>query len=157
MTTDTPPIGPAPARPASPADRASTAPLHTIKRPTAKTKLGGVAVVCAKCAKRQGLRPKEIRGLLKDAYRDLAPVQAGKAGKRRKLAILESGCLGPCPKRSVAVATGASLAEGRVLLLDPQAGVAGARAALLPEFGPNAGLAPRSAAAGAGEDPAGTP
>lgn len=154
MTTDFRPIGPSPARPSLPADASPAVRPAPIKRPTAKTKLGGVAVVCAKCAKRQGLRPKEIRRLLRDAYRDLASAQAG---KRRKLAILESGCLGPCPKRSVAVATGASLAEGRVLLLDPQAGVAGARAALLPEFGPNAGLAPRSAAAGAGEDPAGTP
>jgi hypothetical protein len=129
------------------------------KPATAKTKFGGIAVVCAKCAKRQGLRPKEIRGLLRDAYHDLGPdpAETGKTGKRRKLRILESGCLGPCPKRSVAVATGASLAAGRVLLIDPQAGVAGARAALLPEFGPNAGLAARGDAIEAGEDPPGPP
>ncbi len=66
--------------------------------------------------------------------------------------MIESGCLGPCPKRAVAVATGASLAEGRVLLLDPADGVAGARAALLPEFGPIARLAAGADNGGAGDD-----
>jgi hypothetical protein len=146
MMTSPRPNGPAPG------------PISPVKTATAKTRIGGLAVVCAKCAKRQGLRPKEVRNLLRDAYRDLGPASApGKGGKRRKLRILESGCLGPCPKRSVAVATGASLAAGRVLLLDPGAGVAGARAALLPEFGPNAGLAAPLDPTGPGEDPPGSP
>jgi hypothetical protein len=124
-----------------------------------------LAVVCAKCAKRQGLRPKAVRALLKDAYRDLRPAPAagsrgakggGKKGdKGRKLCVVESGCLGPCPKRAVAVATAASLAAGRVLLLDPRAGAEGARAALLPEFGPNGGLA--GPPDNAGDDPPSTP
>ncbi len=148
MTTSPRPNGPVPGK--NPLNKGLPG-----RTATAKTKIGGLAVVCAKCAKRQGLRPKEVRNLLRDAYRDLGPGPT--AGKRRKLRILESGCLGPCPKRSVAVATGASLAAGRVLLLDPGAGVAGARAALLPEFGPNAGLAAPLDPAGPGEDPPGSP
>ncbi len=96
------------------------------KVPAAKTKFGGVAVVCAKCAKRQGLRPKALRALLRDAYRTVSPAperrEGKEKGKARKLCVVESGCLGPCPKHAVAVATGASLAAGRVLLLDPKAG-----------------------------------
>lgn len=120
-------------------------------RPTgrsAKTKLTEIVVVCSKCAKRQGLRGRDLRALLKKAGKPAA--QDGGAGRRRKLCVVESGCLGPCPKRAVAVATGASLAAGRVFLLDPAAGPAEARAAVLdpvlprraiPEFGPNTALA----------------
>ncbi len=113
---------------------------------SAKTQLTEIVVVCSKCAKRQGLKPRAVRALLKKAGK-----QDGKdaAGARRKLCIVESGCLGPCPKRAIAVATGASLAAGRVVLLDPAAGPAEALAALLhplpgrrpPEFGPNTALA----------------
>lgn len=115
---------------------------------TAKTKLSEIVVVCSKCAKRQGLRGRDLRALLKKAGKRAA--RDGGGGRRRKLCIVESGCLGPCPKRAVAVATGASLAEGRVVLLDPAAGPAEALAAVLnpvlprrrvPEFGPNTALA----------------
>lgn len=123
----------------------------TSKTRSAKSKFAGLAVVCAKCAKRQGLPAKAIRKLLKEAHAGLAPALEGKA-KRRKLCVIESGCLGPCPKRAVAVATGASLARGRVLLLDPEAGIEGARAALLPEFGPIAPLAAGADTGGAGDD-----
>lgn len=114
---------------------------------SAKTKLTEVVVVCSKCAKRQGLRPRAVRALLKKA----AKQDARAAGSRRKLCIVESGCLGPCPKRAIAVATGASLAAGRVILLDPEAGAADALTAVLsparpnrtsPEFGPITALAP---------------
>ncbi|MCJ2011394.1 hypothetical protein [Methylobacterium sp. J-076] len=123
------------------ARRAGVAPSGPKPVRMAKSKFGGLAVVCAKCAKRQGLPAKAVRKLLKDAYADLLPTGGGGKGKGRKLCVIETGCLGPCPKRAVAVATGASLAAGRVLLLDPAAGREGARAALLPEFGPIAGLA----------------
>ncbi|MEL6060772.1 MULTISPECIES: hypothetical protein [unclassified Methylobacterium] len=114
---------------------------------SARTKLTEVVVVCSKCAKRQGLRPRAVRALLKKAGKQ-AP--RDEAAGRRKLCIVESGCLGPCPKRAIAVATGASLASGRVVLLDPEAGPADALAAVLapapprrpsPEFGPNTALA----------------
>uniref|UniRef100_UPI0005B279E9 hypothetical protein n=1 Tax=Methylobacterium sp. B34 TaxID=95563 RepID=UPI0005B279E9 len=87
---------------------------------TAKTKLSEIVVVCSKCAKRQGLRGRDVCALLKKAGKRAA--RDGGGGRRRKLRIVESGCLGPCPKRAVAVANGASLAEGRVVLLDPPPG-----------------------------------
>ena len=111
---------------------------------TAKTNLSEIVVVCSKCAKRQGLRGRDLRALLKKAGKRAA--RDGGAGRR----IVESGCLGPCPKRAVAVATGASVAAGRVVLLDPAADAAEALAAVLnpvlprravPEFGPNTTLA----------------
>ncbi|MEE7450098.1 hypothetical protein MRF4_21080 [Methylobacterium radiotolerans] len=115
---------------------------------SAKTKLSEMVVVCSKCAKRQGLRGRDLRALLKKAGKRAA--RDGGSGRRQKLCIVESGCLGPCPKRAVAVATGASLAAGRVVLLDPAAEPAEALAAVLnpvlprravPEFGPNTALA----------------
>lgn len=115
---------------------------------SAKTKVTEIVAVCSKCAKRQGLRPSSLRALLKKAGKRSAK---DAAGGRRKLCVVETGCLGPCPKRAVAVATGASLAAGRVVLLDPEAGPAEALAAILapvlprrapPEFGPNTALAP---------------
>ncbi|MCJ2054561.1 hypothetical protein [Methylobacterium sp. J-070] len=115
---------------------------------SAKTKLTEIVVVCSKCAKRQGLPAGHMRALLKKAAKRAA--RDAPSGRRGKLRIVESGCLGPCPKRAVAVATGASLAAGRVLLLDPEADPRDALAAVLhpplprrpvPEFGPNTPLA----------------
>ncbi|SFL17963.1 hypothetical protein [Methylobacterium pseudosasicola] len=128
-----------------PGDRPAGRPALTR---SAKTKLAEVVVVCAKCAKRQGLRPRAVRAMLKGAAKQAA--KDGLLTGRTKLCIVESGCLGPCPKRAVAVATGASLAEGRVVLLDPEAAPQDALAAVLrpvlprrraPEFGPNTPLA----------------
>jgi len=99
------------------------------KTQLAKTKLTEVVVVCAKCAKRQGLRPRAVRALLKGAAKQAA--KDGLLADRTKLCIVESGCLGPCPKRAVAVATGASLAAGRVVLLDPDSKPEEALAAVL--------------------------
>ena len=119
-----------------------------LSKTLAKTKLTEVVAVCGKCAKRQGLRPRAVRALLKRAGKQAA--KDGRTGSRTKLCIVESGCLGPCPKRAVAVATGASLAAGRVVLLDPGASPEEALAAVLqpgrlgrpaPEFGPNTALA----------------
>lgn len=105
---------------------------------SAKTKFTEVVVVCSKCAKRQGLHPRAVRALLKKAGKKAAKVHPAKdaAGGRRKLCIVESGCLGPCPKHAIAVATGASLAAGRVVLLDPEAGPAEALAAVLDPMPP---------------------
>ncbi len=106
-----------------------SAKTNSAKTSSAKTKLTDIVVVCSKCAKRQGLRGRDLRGLLKKGAKQVA--RDGGAGRRRKLCIVESGCLGPCPKRAVAIATGASLAAGRVVLLDPAAGPAEALAAVL--------------------------
>ncbi|MGU3540307.1 hypothetical protein [Methylobacterium sp. A54F] len=100
---------------------------------TAKAKFGEVVLVCRKCAKRQRLGRGDLRSLVKDA--------AKRAQPRRRVRVLETGCLGPCPKRLVAVATGASVAAGRIVLLDPAATPEAVAAALLPDFGPKAGLA----------------
>ncbi|GJE57952.1 (2Fe-2S) ferredoxin domain-containing protein [Methylobacterium trifolii] len=100
---------------------------------TAKAKFAGIVAVCTKCAKRQGLPKRAVRDSLK------AELQRGRSGRR--LRIVETGCLGPCPKRALAVATGASLAQGRILLLDPAASPAALLAAVLPDLRPNAPLA----------------
>jgi len=101
---------------------------------SAKTKLAEVVLVCRKCAKRQGLRARSVAARLK---------AAGKAapGRWAKLRIVETGCLGPCPKRLLAVATGASVATGRVLLIEPEASTEAIARAILPEFSPNDRLA----------------
>lgn len=107
---------------------------------TAKAGFAELVLVCAKCAKRQDLPKRAVRGMLKQAYKRRS--QGG------KLRVVETGCLGPCPKRALAVATAASLATGRVLLLDPASTPRQALEAILPDaslpdFGPKAPLAPR--------------
>ena len=103
---------------------------------TAKAKFSEIVAVCTKCAKRQGLGKRALRDLLKAEIR--------RTHTRRKLRIVETGCLGPCPKRALAVATGASLAQGRILLIDPAAAPSDTLRAILPasmrpEFSPKAG------------------
>jgi hypothetical protein len=133
-----------------PAGRSAKTSAKPLTKPLAKTKFTEVVAVCGKCAKRQGLRPRAVRALLKRAGKQAA--KDGRTGSRTKLCIVESGCLGPCPKRAVAVATGASVAAGRVVLIDPAASPEEALAAVLqagrprpsaPEFGPNTALAAR--------------
>ena len=92
---------------------------------TAKAKFSEVVAVCTKCAKRQGLPKRAIRDRLKAGLKDARP--------RVRLRIVETGCLGPCPKRLVAVATGASVAAGRILLIDPAAPAAETLGVLLPQ------------------------
>lgn len=90
---------------------------------TAKTKLRAVVAACSTCAKRRGLPKRALRDLLK------AEMKRSRPGAR--LRVVGTGCLGPCPRRLIAVATGASLAGGRVLLIDPAAPPAETLAALL--------------------------
>ena len=114
-------------------------PVPTVR--TAKAKPAEIVLVCRKCARRAGLSPKEARRLAKRA-------SAGAGPRVRKAKVVETGCLGPCPKRLLAVATGSGLAAGRIALLDPRADPAG----ILPDFGPNAALtAPAGAGARSGE------
>lgn len=111
--------------------------VRTAKVRTAKAKFAEVVLVCRKCARRQGLAKGQARALAKAGFRAAHPGTAGtKAPKPR---IVESGCLGPCPKRMLAVATGASVAAGRVLLVDPR-DPAAVFPAFGPDFGPNAKL-----------------
>lgn len=97
---------------------------------SAKAKFAGIVLVCSKCAKRQSLSPKSVRGRVKAAAK----------GSGRKLRVVETGCLGPCPKRHLALATGASVAAGRIVLVDPAADAEAMARAVLPDFGPKAGL-----------------
>jgi len=83
-----------------------------------------IVMVCAKCAKRQGVGAKAVRGGLKRAL---------KADPRgRKVRVVETGCLGLCPKRSLTLATAGSLGEGRLLVLDPDLAPAAMLDVLLP-------------------------
>ncbi|ACL58195.1 (2Fe-2S) ferredoxin domain-containing protein [Methylobacterium nodulans] len=68
-----------------------------------------LVVVCAKCAKRQGIG--KVRKDLKRALKRTRP--------DRKVRVVETGCLGLCPKRSLTFATAASLRAGRLVVLDP--------------------------------------
>ena len=106
-----------------PADRTTP---RTVR--TAKAKFSEVVAVCAKCAKRQGLSKRAIRDRVKAGLKQ--------SGSGVKLRVVETGCLGPCPKRLVAVATGVSVAAGRILLIDPTAPPDAVVALLLPPRGP---------------------
>ncbi len=73
-------------------------------------------LVCGKCARkldggfgRGGARP--LRKELKRAWK--ASARPG------KLRVVETRCLGLCPKRLQVVATGASLAAGRLWVVEP--------------------------------------
>nr|WP_286134460.1 (2Fe-2S) ferredoxin domain-containing protein [Methylobacterium sp. Leaf123] len=78
---------------------------------TAKAGFSDLVLVCRKCAKRQGVDRKQLGRAVKRAFK-----QGGGAGKVR---VLETGCLGPCPKRMLTLATPESLARRRVILVDP--------------------------------------
>ena len=98
-----------------------TAKVRTDKVRTAKAGFSDLVLVCRKCAKRQGVDRKQIGRAIKRAYKQVPREKgAGKdTGKGFKVRILETGCLGPCPKRMLTLATPDSLARRRVLLVDP--------------------------------------
>ena len=117
-----------------PGDPVRTAEVHTAKPSatrsrTAKAGFAEVVLVCGKCAKRQGVDRKRLGRALKraaartegDALRPQTDPKARQKARRRacKVKVVETGCLGPCPKRMLTVATAESLARGRVVLLDP--------------------------------------
>ena len=98
-------------------DRVESARVETTKVRTAKAGFTDLVLVCRKCAKRQGVDRKQLGRAVKRAFRQEARDAAGKgAGKVR---VLETGCLGPCPKRMLTLATPESLARRRVILVDP--------------------------------------
>ncbi|WP_238258770.1 hypothetical protein, partial [Methylorubrum podarium] len=102
--------------------QAGTAQIGTTKVRTAKASFSDLVLVCRKCAKRQGVDRKQIGRAVKRALRqggrgEAFAKESGKgAGKVR---LLETGCLGPCPKRMLTLATPDSLARRRVILVDP--------------------------------------
>lgn len=101
---------------------------------TAKAKVAGIVMVCSKCRKRQGLRRRAVRDWIEGAMK--------RSGSRAKLRVVETGCLGPCPKRALAMASGASVAKGRIVLVAPADPEAALVAALVPDLCPNASIAP---------------
>jgi len=105
----------------------------------ARAKFDAVVLVCTKCLKRQGLPKGTLRSVLKRAMKERAGPSKDRHAKPR---LVEVGCLGPCPKRAVAVATTASLARGRIALVDPAGDRQAILDALLPDFGPKATLTP---------------
>ncbi|WP_245259335.1 (2Fe-2S) ferredoxin domain-containing protein [Methylobacterium sp. 77] len=78
---------------------------------TAKSGYSDIVLVCAKCTKRVGLKKDEIRGRLKREVK--------RRGLGRVTRVVSTGCLGPCPKKFVAVATSFSLSRNRIVLIDP--------------------------------------
>jgi hypothetical protein len=115
----------------------------------AKSKIEEVVLVCSKCQKRQAVAKRAVRDLIKRGLKGAHP--------KRKVRIVETGCLGPCPKRALAIATGASLASRRILLLDPAATPDEAVAAVFPDFRPKAALAPVGGTAVDGPDTSPSP
>ncbi|MGY2052640.1 (2Fe-2S) ferredoxin domain-containing protein [Methylobacterium sp. JK268] len=83
-----------------------------------------VVLVCRKCAKRQGLGGS-VRRDLKRAFK------RGQA--ERKVRVVETGCLGLCPKRSLTFATASSLRAGRLVVVDPATGAEAMARLLLPD------------------------
>jgi len=91
-----------------------------------------LVLVCSKCVKRQGLKKGSVRRQLKSELKRRLTA--------RKPRVVEVGCLGPCPKRALAVITADSLAKQRIHLLDPQATPAQSVETLFPDFGPKGRL-----------------
>jgi len=71
--------------------------------------------VCVKCAKKLPGRPgpKGVRAVLKDALKRLGPTRGW--GKVR---IVQAGCFDLCPKRRQVLASGRTLANGRLVVID---------------------------------------
>ncbi|MEH3116504.1 MAG: (2Fe-2S) ferredoxin domain-containing protein [Methylorubrum populi] len=87
---------------------------------TAKAGFSDLVLVCGKCAKRQGVARKRLGRALKRALEtDSGGKGQAKDKAKGKVRVLETGCLGPCPKRMLTLATPQSLARRRVLLVDP--------------------------------------
>ena len=85
--------------PSASGNAASGASDRTVSGPrirAVKSKIDAVVLVCTKCQKRQGMPKRTVRDLLKRGLKRGHP--------KRKLRIVETGCLGPCPKRALAVA-----------------------------------------------------
>jgi predicted metal-binding protein len=93
------------------------------KAPAAQT-----IFVCAKCAKKLPGRPgpKGVRAVLKDALKRLGP------GKDwGQVRIVQAGCFDLCPKRRQVLASGRTLAQSRLVVMDASLNADAALDALL--------------------------
>ncbi|UYW25348.1 hypothetical protein [Methylorubrum extorquens] len=103
-------------------DRVESDRVETTKVKTAKAGFTDLVLVCRKCAKRQGVDRKQLGRAVKRAFREGARGDGSGKGAGQgfgKVRVLETGCLGPCPKRMLTLATTDSLARRRVILVDP--------------------------------------
>ena len=67
----------------------------------------GAILVCGKCSKKAGVRPRLAKALRK-------AVGGGK-GRRAHLGVVETSCLGVCPKRAVVVIDTARPGDWRIV------------------------------------------
>jgi predicted metal-binding protein len=75
-----------------------------------------IVLVCAKCAAKAGRGHKgktELRGELKRALK--------RRGLGDSVRVVDSSCLDLCPKDGQTIASGRQLAEGRLLVVEPDA------------------------------------
>ena len=96
----------------------------------ARAPFGEAVLVCGKCARKLGggFGREGAHGLRRELKR--AWKAAGRPGKLR---VVETRCLGLCPKRRQVVATGASLAAGRLWVVEPGEAASGVLARILPQ------------------------
>lgn len=95
----------------------------------ARAPFRGVVLVCGKCARKldgEGFGRRGREPLRKAFKRAL---KGGPWG--RKVRVVETACLGLCPRRRQVVATPATLAAGRLLVLEPGADAANVLTTLL--------------------------
>jgi hypothetical protein len=94
----------------SPPKAAADGRVRLAKAPAAQT-----IFICAKCAKTLPGRPgpKGVRAVLKDALKRLGPSKGW--GKVR---IIQAGCFDLCPKRRQVLASGRTLANGKLVVVD---------------------------------------
>ena len=111
------PDEPRPDAPRPPAGRLARAPFRE------------AVLVCGKCSRKLGggfgrKGAHGLRGELKRAWKA--------ADRPGKLRVVETPCLGLCPKRRQVVATGVSLAAGRLWVIEPGEAPAAVLARVLP-------------------------
>jgi hypothetical protein len=82
----------------------------------AKAPFAQAVLVCGKCARKLPGKPgaKSIRKALKAALKGLGPAHAW--GKVR---IVEASCFDLCPKRRQVLASGATLSERKLVVVEP--------------------------------------
>jgi hypothetical protein len=97
--------------------------VSVAKAPAAQT-----IFICSKCAKKLPGRPgpKGVRAVLKAALKRLGPTRDW--GKVR---VIQAGCFDLCPKRRQVLASGLTLANGRLVVVDANLDVEAALQALL--------------------------
>jgi predicted metal-binding protein len=83
-------------------------------------------LICKKCLKRSGDGPKLKRALKSEVKRR----SIAQGTKRPR--VVQTGCLGICPKRAVVLTTGATLDRGEYLLLGNIESIADAATMLMP-------------------------